>query len=79
VKAGLLFPLNSVATRVWQLCDGQRTAAEIVAVLAAEFDADTRTIHRDVDEFLQALLQRGLVSLEPTPAAAEPGRPSDAS
>jgi pyrroloquinoline quinone biosynthesis protein D len=77
VKAGLLFPLNAVAARIWQLCDGQRTAAEIVTILAEEFDADTPTIRADVDEFLRALVQRGLACLEPTRASGGPRRPGE--
>jgi coenzyme PQQ synthesis protein D (PqqD) len=67
VKAGLLFPLNSVATRIWQLCDGQRTVDEIVQIITAEFDADQKTIRRDTAEFIQELLRRHLISLEQTP------------
>ncbi|HYL79854.1 MAG TPA: pyrroloquinoline quinone biosynthesis peptide chaperone PqqD [Candidatus Acidoferrum sp.] len=67
VKAGLLFPLNSVATRIWQLCDGQRMVDEIVQTITAEFDADEATIRRDVVEFIQGLLQQNLISLDKQP------------
>lgn len=67
VKAGLLFPLNSVATRIWQLCDGQRTVEEIVQIVTAEFDADGKTIRQDTAEFIQELLQRRLISLDMKP------------
>ncbi|MFB3816105.1 MAG: PqqD family protein [Candidatus Methylomirabilales bacterium] len=81
VKAGLLFPLNSVATRIWECCDGQRTATEIVDAIAAEFDADRPTIARDVGEFLRALHERGLVSLgraaDPLPASDPAPAPTE--
>jgi hypothetical protein len=72
VKAGLLFPLNSVGTRIWQLCDGQRTAAEIVQAILAEFEADEPSVLADTEHFLRALLERGLISLE-TVATSVPG------
>jgi Coenzyme PQQ synthesis protein D (PqqD) len=73
VKAGLLFPLNSVATRIWQLCDGRHMVDEIVQIITAEFDADDKTIRQDTAEFIQELLQRKLVSLDkkPQPLSAE--------
>jgi len=67
VKAGLLYPLNSVGARIWQLSDGQRSVDEIVQCLAAEFDADENTIRHDAADFLRELRQRGLISLEDRP------------
>ena len=46
-KAGMLYPLNSVATRIWQLCDGTHTVGTIVDRLA--------------EEFLEALRAAGLI------------------
>jgi hypothetical protein len=37
VKSGLLYPLNSVGARIWELCDGVRSVDEIVGVVAGEF------------------------------------------
>jgi hypothetical protein len=67
VKAGLLYPLNSVGARIWQLSDGQRTVDEIVQSIAAEFDADEKTIRQDAADFLRELRQRELISLDDRP------------
>ena len=67
VKAGLLYPLNSVGARIWQLADGQRTVDEIVQSIAAEFDADEKTIRQDAADFLRELRQRELISLDDKP------------
>ncbi len=67
VKAGLLYPLNSVGARIWQLSDGQRTVDEIVQSIAAEFDADEKTIRQDAADFLRELRQRELISLDDKP------------
>ena len=64
VKAGLLYPLNSVGARIWQLSDGQRSVDEIVQCLATEFDADEKTIRQDAADFIRELRQRGLISLD---------------
>lgn len=74
VKSGLLYPLNSVAARIWQLADGTRSAADIVQALVDEFDADEPTIRDDALGFLAALERAGLLSVDTAPRL----RPADA-
>ncbi|MGH8058044.1 MAG: PqqD family protein [Candidatus Entotheonellia bacterium] len=69
VKAGLIYPLNTVGTRIWQLCHGQRTVGEIMQVIMDEFDADEATIRGDTAQFLQELEQAKLLSLSHQPPA----------
>lgn len=64
VKGGLLYPLNSVAARIWELCDGARSVDEIVAMLAREFEAPEPTIRADAVDFIQRLADAKLVSIE---------------
>jgi hypothetical protein len=64
VKGGLLYPLNSVGARIWELCDGAHSVAEIAAVLAGEFEAPAATIRADAVEFIERLADAKLVSLE---------------
>jgi hypothetical protein len=82
VKAGLLYPLNSVGTRIWQLSDGQRTVDEIVRIITDEFDANEETVREDTIDFLTELAQAKLLSLEdksrPPSAVAAKARPHDA-
>jgi hypothetical protein len=73
VKAGLLYPLNSVGARIWQLSDGRRTADEIVQAIAAEFDADEKTIRQDTADFLRELQQHELISLDDKPQPSPAG------
>ncbi|MBK7862748.1 MAG: PqqD family protein [Archangiaceae bacterium] len=47
--------LNASAARVWELIDGRRSVAEILAALPAEATGE------QVLGFLQALFERGLV------------------
>jgi hypothetical protein len=64
VKGGLLYPLNSVGARIWDLCDGARSVDEIVGLLAAEFEAPEPTIRADATEFIERLADAKLVSIE---------------
>lgn len=64
VKGGLLYPLNTVGARIWELCDGARSVDEIVAALAAEFEAPEATVRADAVEFIERLADAKLVSIE---------------
>lgn len=55
VHAGTYFALDAVGGRIWELCDGQRTVAEIVAGILAEFDAPTHVVQADVLRLLGEL------------------------
>jgi hypothetical protein len=68
-KAGLLYPLNSVGARIWELADGTRSADAIADALVEEFDADETTIRADATRFLDDLARAGLISMERAPAA----------
>jgi len=64
----LLYPeglmnLNPTAFEVVSRCDGKLSVAEIVAALAAEYDADADTLRGDVVESLTELRARKLVLL----------------
>lgn len=63
-KGGLLYPLNSVGARIWELCDGALSVEEIVGVLALEFDAPEATVRADAVEFVERLADARLVSIE---------------
>jgi pyrroloquinoline quinone biosynthesis protein D len=66
----LLFPegvleLNESAHAIVARCDGASTTAEIVAALAAEFEADESQLSADVLKCLDDLQRRQLVALAP--------------
>jgi pyrroloquinoline quinone biosynthesis protein D len=65
----LLFPegvlvLNQTAHDVLALCDGQRTVAEIIKTLAAQYAIEANAIDADVKEILQKLAQKTFVTLD---------------
>jgi coenzyme PQQ biosynthesis protein PqqD len=53
--------LNEVASRVWDLLDGERDVAAIVEALVAEFEVGREEASRDVREFLAALVEKEMV------------------
>lgn len=60
-KGGSYFSLDEVGARVWELCDGSRSVADVVTLLADEFDAPIDTIRADVLELLEELASESLV------------------
>ncbi len=73
VAGGRVYPLNQVAARIWQLCDGARTVDAIVEMLVEEFDADPALIRRDAERFIDELAGAQLVEVMTAPAPGEGG------
>lgn len=53
--------LNPTATRIWELLESDRTAADLVTSLLAEYDADKAQVGKDVDALLTDLTTKGLI------------------
>ena len=68
VSGGTLYPLNSVAARIWELCDGARSFEDIVHALAREFDAEDAVIRRDAERFIDELTAARLVEIATAPS-----------
>jgi pyrroloquinoline quinone biosynthesis protein D len=56
-----IFTLNEVASRVWELLDGQRPVDQIVGVICDEFEVAPDVADADVRELLGSLEQAHLV------------------
>lgn len=54
--------LNPVGSRIWELCDGSRTAAHIARVLTEEFEVDLAAAQQAVTAFLDELVAKKLVA-----------------
>jgi coenzyme PQQ biosynthesis protein PqqD len=63
-RDGQYFALDEVGGRLWELCDGAHTIADIADVLAHEYDAPRATIETDVRELLHELVDEKLATLE---------------
>ena len=53
--------LNATAVRVWQLCDGTRTARSVAEQVAKEYSMDARQVLTDTLRFLTDLARLGLI------------------
>lgn len=76
----LLYPegamfLNETGQAILELCDGQRSVAEICDTLGTRYGAD---VTGDVLEYLDMMVQRDLVSIGVPPIASPSGSPADA-
>jgi hypothetical protein len=58
-RAGLL---NKVGSQVWELMDGRRSLGEIVEAVGRAYDVDRLRVEGDVTAFVQALLERDMLT-----------------
>lgn len=56
--------LNATAARVWQLCDGKRSARAVAEQVAQEFSVDAQQVLPDTLRFLNELARLGLIEEE---------------
>lgn len=61
IESGEYFALNDVGKRVWDLCDGTRTVAQVADAVCAEYDVAPDTAFDDTDALLENLVGAGLV------------------
>jgi len=61
VDDGSYFSLNEVGALVWNLCDGDRTLAEVVDGVCAEFDAAPEEVTPDVVSLVDDLASEKLL------------------
>jgi hypothetical protein len=61
IDSGEYFSLNEVGGRVWELCDGSRSVADIAGVICGEYDVPPQTAVGDACELLESLAGAGLV------------------
>ena len=59
-SSGMGYILNPTALRIWSLCDGRNTNADIANALAGDFPGQKDRIFEDVDEAVRQLAQLGL-------------------
>ena len=58
---GSYYALNEVGNRIWELCDGTLRVAQLVSVLAKEYDAPAKIIEMDIREVLDDLRSKKLI------------------
>lgn len=56
-----VYVLNEVGAAIWNQLDAGHSPAAITAAIAEEFDVSPETARRDVEQFLEKLLEAGVV------------------
>jgi coenzyme PQQ synthesis protein D (PqqD) len=57
--SGEVVVLNQVGTRILELLDGRRSFDELVAAIESEYEVSEDEARRDLEAFLQTLLDAG--------------------
>ena len=57
------FALNATAFSIWQLCDGERTIAQMVELLQDVYPEEAATVSEQVEATLRTLTSHGVVEL----------------
>jgi hypothetical protein len=55
--------LDDVGTRMWQALSESKTIQDAFEKLQTEYDVDAATLQKDLNDFVERLVQRGLVEL----------------
>ena len=58
---GSYYALNEVGSRIWELCDGAHGVAQLVSLVAKEYDAPAKIIEMDILEVLEDLRSKNLI------------------
>ena len=58
-----IFNLNQVGADVWERIDGNKTVKDIVEALVMEYEGEPGEIEGDVIEFLNDILDAGIIEL----------------
>lgn len=61
VRSGAYYTLDEVGGRIWELCDGTRSAGDIAELLAADYDAPLATLESDVLELVEELRREAML------------------
>ena len=56
--------LDPIGSRVWSLCDGQRTVEEVVDAVAAQYRLTFHESRVAVTGYMKNLIQRGVLAIE---------------
>jgi hypothetical protein len=61
IEVGHFFHLNTTGSRIWGLLDAPMTVAGLCAAMRERFAVDADQCRRDVTEFVQGMLAKGLL------------------
>ena len=59
------FSLNEVGMRMWQLLSENSNTEEAIQQLLLEYEVDETTLHQDMAQWIDELVELGLANIEP--------------
>ncbi|MBN1527391.1 MAG: PqqD family protein [Candidatus Omnitrophica bacterium] len=62
-KGNMIYPLDEVGTRVWELLDGETPAGDIVVRIDEEFEGEKKDLRTDIFKFLEEIINKGLAGI----------------
>jgi len=62
--------LNETAARIWELLKTEQTLPGLLALLASEYQAEGEDLRREVESFVAALTEKGLITRAPPATGA---------
>lgn len=65
--------LNDVGSRILALADGTRSGLQIAWVIVAEYEVEPADAERDVESFVEALVEKGILLVLEQPVAGPGG------
>jgi len=61
LESGRYYTVEGAGDRIWELCDGRHSLADIVATVSEASGADAATVRADTTELLDHLRAEGLI------------------
>jgi hypothetical protein len=65
MQQGEYYGLDSIGSRIWELFAKPNSVENIIGTLMQEYDVDRKTCEKDVQEFIQKLVDKGLLKISP--------------
>ncbi len=59
-RTAIAYPITESAARIWNLCDGASSVADIVTALEEHYDVDRETVERDSLQLIAELVEKEL-------------------
>ena len=66
-QSSFFYNLNPVGTFIWERCDGSRDLEQLSQAMAAEFEVSPDEAARDCREFVESLVDQGLLAWQAEP------------
>jgi hypothetical protein len=70
LKSGLYFGADAVATHMWTTLTGSESIQAAFDSLLAEYEVNGSELRRDLEEFLNKLLEYGLIEIKRSSATS---------